>query len=114
MRTMDGKTRFAGAALAAALGLATVSGARADEAPGPKPINLYNGTSLEGWVRRGDPATVWKADGEAIVGASDAQAKAHGFLSTEKEYGDFILDLDFKVDPKSPSTTAAWSTAIRW
>jgi hypothetical protein len=68
--------------------------------PGPKSIALYNGKNLDGWVQRGDPATQWRADGDAIVGAADAAARSHGFLCTTREYGDFILDLDFKVDPK--------------
>jgi hypothetical protein len=51
-------------------------------------------------VQRGDPATVWKADGDTIVAAADARARAHGFLCSEKEYGDFVLDLDFQVDPR--------------
>jgi hypothetical protein len=67
---------------------------------GPRAIDLYNRKNLDGWVRRGDPATIWRADGDTIVGAADARAQAHGFLVTEREYGDFILDLDFKVDPR--------------
>src|SRR6185369_9356613 len=69
------------------------------DAAGPRVINLYNGRNLDGWVQRGDPATIWKADGDSLVGAADARAKAHGFLCTERSYGDFILDVDFKVDP---------------
>jgi hypothetical protein len=68
--------------------------------PGPRPFELYNGKNLDGWIRRGDPATSWRAEGDTIVGAADARARAHGFLATEREYGDFILDLDFKVDPR--------------
>jgi hypothetical protein len=67
---------------------------------GPQAVSLYNGKNLDGWVPRGDPATLWRAEGDVIVGAADARAKAHGFLCTAKEYGDFILDLDFKVDPR--------------
>ena len=85
----------------AVLLVSAAPGATAQDAgvrAGPEPVALHNGRNLEGWVRRGDPATVWRAEGEAIVGAADARARAHGFLCTEKEYGDFILDLDFKVD----------------
>jgi hypothetical protein len=67
---------------------------------GPRSIALYNGKNLEGWVQRGEPATMWRAEGDTIVGASDAKARAHGFLATVAEYGDFILDVDFKVDPR--------------
>jgi hypothetical protein len=78
-----------------------VPGPGAQEAPrAPAIVELYNGKNLEGWVQRGDPATIWRAEGDTLVGAADARAKAHGFLATEKEYGDFILDVDFKVDPR--------------
>jgi hypothetical protein len=76
------------------------AGAQEAASLAPTPINLFNGKNLDGWVQRGDAATVWKVDGDTIVGAADARAKAHGFLCTEKEYGDFILDVDFKVDPR--------------
>jgi hypothetical protein len=66
----------------------------------PAPVALYDGKTLAGWVQRGDAATVWRADGDSIVGAADARAIGHGFLSTAAEYGDFVLDLDFKVDPR--------------
>jgi hypothetical protein len=74
--------------------------AAAQDNHGREVVDLYNGKNLEGWVRRGDPATTWKADGESIVGAADARARSHGFLCTDKEYGDFVLDLDFEVDPR--------------
>jgi len=98
---MSGNAR--GATLAAVLILGAAPGALAQDprAPmAPAPINLYNGKNLEGWIPRGDAATTWKSEGDTIVGAADARAKAHGFLCTEREYGDFILDLDFKVDPR--------------
>jgi hypothetical protein len=81
--------------------VASMAAAREPEpaAHRPRVIELYNGRNLEGWVQRGDPATMWRADGDTIVGASDARARGHGFLATADEYGDFILDLDFKVDP---------------
>jgi hypothetical protein len=78
--------------------LFVVSPAAAQDAP--RAVSLYNGKDLSGWVRRGDPATIWRAEGDTIVGVADARARAHGFLATEQEYGDFILDLDFKVDPR--------------
>ena len=89
-------------ALVALVLLAVPSGlaAQQETRTGPAPLSLYDGKTLEGWVQRGDPATVWKADGDSIVGSADARARAHGFLCTEKEYGDFILEVDFKVDPR--------------
>jgi hypothetical protein len=89
---------FRGTALALWFTLPSI--AAGEEARAPAPLELYNGKNLEGWVQRGDPATVWKADGEAIVATADARAKAHGFLCTAKEYGDFVLDVDFRIDPR--------------
>ena len=93
------RSSFRRESVAVTVWLAWVSGAGAQE-PAPRPIDLYNGRNLDGWVQRGDPATTWRAEGDSIVGASDARARAHGFLCTVKEYGDFVLDLDFKVDPR--------------
>jgi hypothetical protein len=84
---------------AAAVALALGAGTPGQEARAPRSISLYNGKNLDGWVRRGDPATIWRAEGDTIVGAADARARGHGYLCTDREYGDFILDLDFKVDP---------------
>jgi hypothetical protein len=86
--------------LSAFLALLTTSVAAQDTKPAPQTITLYNGKNLDGWVQKGDPATQWIADGDTIIGRTDSSAKNHGFLCTEKEYGDFILDLDFKLDPK--------------
>jgi hypothetical protein len=60
--------------------------------------SLYNGKNLDGWVQRGGKAK-YRADGEAIVGSSVPNTP-NSFLCTEKDYGDFILELEFKVDAR--------------
>jgi hypothetical protein len=63
-----------------------------------QPVDLFNGRDLSGWVQRGGKAT-YAIEGNEIVGTSVLNT-ANTFLCTEKTYGDFILEYDFKVDPK--------------
>lgn len=56
------------------------------------------GKDLTGWVRRGGKAE-YAIEGREIVGTAVANT-ANTFLCTEKSYGDFILEYDFKVDPR--------------
>ena len=61
-------------------------------------VELFNGKDLNGWTKRGGAATYAVENGE-IIGHS-APDTTNTFLCTDKEYGDFTLELDFKVDPK--------------
>jgi hypothetical protein len=61
-------------------------------------VDLFNGKNLEGWVQRGGKATYTVEDG-AIVGTSLSNT-ANSFLCTPRDYGDFILEYEFKVDPR--------------
>jgi hypothetical protein len=79
---------------ALALVLLPAGAARADDASW-KP--LFDGKSLDGWVQRGGKAKYAVVDGQ-IVGSSVPNT-ANSFLCTAKDYGDFILEVDFKVDP---------------
>ena len=60
--------------------------------------DLFDGKTLNGWVQRGGKAKYTVEDG-CIVGASVTNTP-NSFLCTEKDYGDFTLELEFKVDPK--------------
>jgi 3-keto-disaccharide hydrolase len=59
---------------------------------------LFDGKSLDGWTQHGGKAKYSVEDG-AVVGRSVPNT-ANSFLCTNKEYGDFILELEFKVDPR--------------
>lgn len=59
---------------------------------------LFDGKSLDGWVQRGGAAKYTVEEGE-IVGTSVPNT-SNSFLCTDRDYGDFILEVDFKVDPK--------------
>ncbi|MBC8125703.1 MAG: DUF1080 domain-containing protein [Gloeobacteraceae cyanobacterium ES-bin-144] len=60
--------------------------------------NLFNGKDLDGWVQRGGKAS-YKVEDGAIVGTSTLDTP-NSFLCTPRDYGDFILEYEFKVDPK--------------
>jgi len=60
-------------------------------------INLFNGKDLEGWVQRGGKAT-YAVEGDSIVGTSTSNTP-NTFLCTGREYSNFILEYEFKVDP---------------
>ena len=58
--------------------------------------SLFNGDNLDGWVSRGGSAPYTVEDG-AIVGTY-VTGTPNTFLCTEQLYGDFILELEFRVD----------------
>ncbi|HPC61139.1 MAG TPA: DUF1080 domain-containing protein [Verrucomicrobiota bacterium] len=60
-------------------------------------VNLFNGKDLSGWVQRGGKAKYTVQEG--ILVGSTVLDTPNSFLCTEKTYGDFILELEFKVDP---------------
>ncbi len=58
--------------------------------------NLFDGKTLNGWKRLAGSADFKVENGE-IVGTSVVNS-GNTFLVTEKEYGDFILEADIKID----------------
>src|SRR5687768_14713190 len=58
---------------------------------------LFNGKDLKNWVQRGGKAKYAVENGE-IVGTSVPKT-GNSFLCTKRDYSDFILELEFKVDP---------------
>ncbi len=59
---------------------------------------LFNGKDLDGWVKRGGKAT-YKVEDGSVVGTSTLNTP-NTFLCTPRDYSDFILEYEFKVDPK--------------
>ncbi|MEP3838600.1 MAG: DUF1080 domain-containing protein [Algibacter sp.] len=59
-------------------------------------VSLFDGKTLKGWSIIGGKATYKVQDG-AIVGTT-VKNTPNTFLRTDKLYGDFILELDYKVD----------------
>lgn len=63
--------------------------------------SLFDGKTFEGWEQHSGKAEYRVQDG-AIVGRTVA-GTGNSFLCTKKKYGDFILELEFKVDPSMNS-----------
>lgn len=57
---------------------------------------LFNGRNLRGWVKLNGNAEYRVEKGE-LVGVSTMNTP-NTFLATEREYGDFILELEYKVE----------------
>ncbi|WP_299666665.1 DUF1080 domain-containing protein [uncultured Polaribacter sp.] len=58
--------------------------------------DLFDGETLEGWTQKGGDAKYQVRDG-AVVGTT-VHNTPNSFLTTDKLYGDFILELEYKVD----------------
>lgn len=80
--------------------------------------NLFNGKDLDGWVKRGGEAS-YKIEDGAIVGVA-TPGTPNTFLCTGRDYANFILEDEFKVDPRLNSGVQIRSqsftedTTIKW
>lgn len=63
--------------------------------------DLFDGKTLKGWKQRGGVAKYTVENG-SIVGTTVPKTP-NSFLTTEKDYGDFILEIEFKVAPSMNS-----------
>lgn len=65
--------------------------------------SLFDGESLDGWVQRGGEAVYTVAPnavgGSQVVGTSVADTP-NTFLCTDRDYSDFILEFEVKVDSR--------------
>ncbi|MEO5893777.1 MAG: DUF1080 domain-containing protein [Ferruginibacter sp.] len=59
-------------------------------------VNLFNGKDLKGWKQLNGKAKYEVKNGEVI--GTTVPNEPNSFLATEKNYGDFIFEVDFKVD----------------
>jgi len=103
------KTWLDGTALAGMfVALATAAALAAEQAPQWQP--LFTGKNLDGWTIRCRPAdkdrNFWKGDDGAIL-ADSMGAKGHNYvwLTTDKEYSDFVLRLKFQAYRDSPGNS---------
>lgn len=60
-------------------------------------VNLYDGKDLSGWRLLGGKAK-YEARGDEIIGTTVSNTP-NSFLATEKEYGDFIMEVELFVHP---------------
>lgn len=80
-------------------------------AQGEKWVDLFNGKNLNGWKKINGTADYKIVDG-AIQGISKL-GTPNTFLRTTKEYGDFILEFEFKVDNSLNSGVQFRSNSIK-
>ena len=64
-------------------------------------IHLIDGNTLNGWTILGGNAS-YKVKNGVIIGTTAANSP-NTFLTTNNHYGDFILELDYKVNPSMNS-----------
>ncbi|MUH34793.1 DUF1080 domain-containing protein [Zobellia amurskyensis] len=62
--------------------------------------DIFNGKDLSGWTKHG--TEYWYVEGGELVCESGPEAK-YGYLSTNKPYKNFILNLDFKLEANGNS-----------
>lgn len=63
-------------------------------------VDLFNGKNLSGWTQKTGNAKYFVQDG-CIVGRMTVPGNGtNSFLCTTKDYDNFILELDFKADPR--------------
>jgi hypothetical protein len=85
-------------ALPIAMALLILFSCRPERGENQDMVPIFNGKNLDGWVQKNGFAAYRVEDG-MIVGATTT-GSPNSFLCTEKEYGDFILELDVMVDPE--------------
>lgn len=61
-------------------------------------IELFDGKTLDGWIQRGGEAKYEVKEG--IIVGTTVPKTPNSFLCTEKDYGNFILEVEYKVDPE--------------
>ena len=74
-------------------------------------VQLFNGKNLKGWKKLNGKAE-YKIEGNTITGYSRMNTP-NTFLATEKNYGDFILELEVKVDNELNSGIQIRSNSLK-
>ena len=74
-------------------------------------VELFNGQDLTGWNQKNGTATYVVKDG-TILGTT-AKGSPNSFLCTDKDYANFILEFDVKVDPRLNSGVQIRSSSLK-
>src|SRR4051794_12993898 len=91
--------------LLALLGVAAAlapRGSAEEKDKGSGTIKLFNGRDLSGWktyldpAKNGDPEKIWTVKDGMII----CEGSIFGYLLTEKEYGDYVLRLQWRWGEK--------------
>ncbi|HEY2911198.1 MAG TPA: DUF1080 domain-containing protein, partial [Gemmataceae bacterium] len=100
-------TTLARAALLAAIIVA--ASVRAEDKPNSPPPGysaLFNGKNLDGWKSTSKKTDGWAAEDGAIV----CKGGGGGYLITEKEYGDFEFQCEYKWSAEGGNSGVAIRT----
>lgn len=91
------KTKLTQLSLLVLIGLLVISSCKDQDKEAEEPWKaLFDGQSLEGWEQLNGDAE-YRIEGDEIVGTTVSNTP-NSFLATTQNYGDFILELDYKVD----------------
>ena len=61
------------------------------------PVRLFDGASFAGW--NGDTEKTWRVeDGAIVAGSPDAAAPRNEFLATDREFENFEMKLEYRMD----------------
>ena len=76
------------------------------EGPDKKPVSLFNGKDLKGWVIMHDGD--WKVEDGVIVGRKGVKWTTNpevsgSWLRSEKEYSDFVFEFEYAINEKGNS-----------
>ena len=83
------------------IGVTTIMSCHTKKESKTKSYSLIKGNTLEGWTQKGGDAKYSLKDG-VIIGETVPDSP-NSFLTTNKHYDNFILELDYKVDPSMNS-----------
>ena len=72
---------------------------------------LYNGKNLSGWYAKDATVMLWKANGE-IPGCGKGGKGTGGWLTTDPEYGDFVLRLEGRIPQNGNSGVGLYYPAV--
>jgi 3-keto-disaccharide hydrolase len=82
---------------------------------------LFDGKTLNGWTRRGGEAPYRVEDGAIVgttmpgkeVGGKMVSGTPNTFLCTDKNYSNFVMELEFKVSPQMNSGVQIRSNSLK-
>lgn len=99
---MKAKSQFASVLAAVLVGLIFFAGRPAQEttSPAKKTVKLFNGKNLDGWKIHGTEK--WYVEDGLLICESGPD-KAYGYLSTDKDYKNFDLTVEFQQEANGNS-----------
>lgn len=74
--------------------------------------SLFDGKTFAGWG--GDFDATWRIeDGQIVAGSPDSAAPRNEFLATARDYGDFELRLEYKLEAKEGANAGVQFRSLR-